>query len=163
MTEHFPNFDEAITQLRDWLSANKLPAEIGWVFCEDITWYRKRFLVRLPLPADNVSVARAWYETGQRTTDSLRVDVNCNSAGVTFCSVWFSEDSCDAAYWPHKGFRIYQHPAFGQARCTASKLAWRLARACSSLNGNVGPLCDIPYRNYASNQTLHATAAAPST
>jgi hypothetical protein len=146
-----PNFDQAVGQLREWLSAHKLPAEVGWVFCEDITWHRKRFLVRLPLPADNESLARAWYGTGLGIAKSLRIDVNCDSTDVAFCSIWFPEDSCDTAYWPHKGFGIYQHPAFGQARCTASNLFWWFARTWSSANDNTGPLCDIPYRKRASN------------
>ncbi len=161
VTERFPNFDEALAQLREWLSGRKLPAEVGWVFCEDITWYRKRFLVRLPLPADNISVARAWYATGVRVAGAIRFDVNCASSDVTYCSVWFPGDSCDTAYWPHKGFRIHQHPAFGQARCTGPHLFWWFARTWSSLNYNTGPLCDIPYRKYASNQQGGANEGQP--
>jgi hypothetical protein len=156
VNESCPIFDAALVLLNNWLVERKLPLHVIWVFYEDLTWYRKAFLLRLPVPPENASLARDWYDTGGRFAKGIRIDVNCFLKDSTVCSVWLPEDSCDLACWPHKEFRIHQHPAFREARSTPSNWLWQLARINSSLNGNTGPFCDIPSRRYVSEKSSQA-------
>ena len=59
------SFDEAKQFFQNFLSEQGLSSDLLWVFGEDIICLPKRFLIKVPLPAENESFAEVCYNIGR--------------------------------------------------------------------------------------------------
>lgn len=93
-----PDFDTALEQFRRFITeVGHAPNELTWVFREDVSTFRRRVLIKVPLPADNEQVARARYEQGRRLGIGVCLDVFCRLGPVLCCTTWFVENLEESA------------------------------------------------------------------
>ena len=92
------NFDEAKQFFQNFLSEQGLSSDLLWVFGEDIICLPNRFLIKVPLPAENESFARACYDIGRERDLGLCLHVFCLLDRRPCCYVQLPEDELDAQY-----------------------------------------------------------------
>jgi hypothetical protein len=85
-----PDFDAALEQFRNFIAqVGHAPGALVWVFREDVSTYRRRVLIKVPVPADNERVARARYEQGRTVGVGVCLDVFCRLGSALCCTTWF--------------------------------------------------------------------------
>src|SRR5215207_6044566 len=96
--EALPTFAEATEQLRAFLRSQQLSAEPLWVFREDVTSYKQRFLVKEPLPPENQGLVELFYERGRQRGYGVRLEVLCVLGKRPCCYIWLPKDRMEAEY-----------------------------------------------------------------
>ena len=92
------SFDEAKLFFQNFLSEQGLSSDLLWVFGEDIICLPKRFLIKVPLPAENESFAEACYNIGVERNFGIGLTAFCLLDGQPCCYVQLPEDDLDAQY-----------------------------------------------------------------
>jgi hypothetical protein len=92
------NFLEAKQFFQNFLSEQGLSSDLFWVFGEDVISLPKRFLIKVPLPAENESFAEACYDIGLKRDFGLCLHAFCLLDGRPCCYVQLPEDDLDAQY-----------------------------------------------------------------
>lgn len=92
------SFDEAKQFFQNFLSEQGLSSDLLWVFGEDIICLPKRFLIKVPLPAENESFAEICYNVGRERDFGICLHAFCLLDGRPCCYVWLPEDDLDAQY-----------------------------------------------------------------
>ena len=92
------NFPEAKQFFQNFLSEQGLSSDLLWVFGEDIICLPKRFLIKVPLPAENESFAEACYNIGVERNFGLGLTAFCLLDGRPCCYVELPKDDLDAQY-----------------------------------------------------------------
>jgi hypothetical protein len=93
-----PPFDEGLASFLALLDAEGFRTDILWAFREDVTNCRRDYWVRVPLPQENASLARRYYEFGKRKGLGVTLDVLCRLGGRPVCYVWVPGDPLAASY-----------------------------------------------------------------
>ncbi len=73
-----------------------MPADLFWVFREDVLPHQHHILVKEPLPKENERIAASIYERGVQRDLGVRLDALCVLGERTCCYVWLPEDHMDA-------------------------------------------------------------------
>jgi hypothetical protein len=129
MTAPIPGFEAALAQFRRFVAdVGHSPRGLFWVFREDVSTYRRRALIKLPLPADNEQVARTRYEHGRRLGIGVCVDGFCRLGADLCCTTRFVSDLEESARRLCGGPKLsVPSPAdLAVARPVRSKLVWAL-------------------------------------
>src|SRR5687767_5352730 len=91
-------FREAKEFFQNFLSEQGLSSDLLWVFGEDIICLPKRFLIKVPLPAENESFAETFYNIGVERDFGVCLYAFCLLDGRPCCYVQLPEDDLDAQY-----------------------------------------------------------------
>ena len=54
--QEIPPFDEAIKQFQDFIAKQQISTDLLWVLREDVSSYKRRILIKQPLPAENLKI-----------------------------------------------------------------------------------------------------------
>lgn len=92
------SFDEANQVFQNFLSEQGLSSDLLWVFGEDIICLPKRFLIKVPIPAENESFAKVCYDIGRERDFGLCLHAFCLLDGRPCCYVQLPKDDLDAQY-----------------------------------------------------------------
>ena len=92
------NFHEAKQFFQNFLSEQGLSSDLLWAFGEDIICLPKRFLIKVPLPAENESFAQACYDIGRERDFGLCLHAFCLLGGRPCCYIQLPKDDLDAQY-----------------------------------------------------------------
>ncbi len=92
------NFDEAKQFFQNFLSGQGLSSDLLWVFGEDVVSLENRFLIKVPLPAENESFSEALYNVGRERDLGLCLHAFCLLDRRPCCYVQLPEDDLDAQY-----------------------------------------------------------------
>jgi hypothetical protein len=92
------NFHEAKQFFQNFLSEQGLSSDLLWVFGEDIICLPKRFLIKVPLPAENESFAEVCYNIGLERNLGLCLHAFCLLDGRPCCYIELPKDDLDAQY-----------------------------------------------------------------
>ena len=92
------NFSEAKQLFQNFLFEQGLSSDLFWVFGEDIVCLPKRFLVKVPLPAENEALAEALFDIGVERDFGLGLQAFCLLDGRSCCYVQLPGDDLDAQY-----------------------------------------------------------------
>ncbi len=91
-------FDEAKQVFQNFLSTQGLSSDLLWVFGEDVIALEKRFLIKVPLPAENECLARVCYDIGRKRDLGLCLHAFCLLDEQPCCYIQLPEDDLDAHY-----------------------------------------------------------------
>ena len=85
----FTTFEEAVASLRRFLNENGHPADLFWVFRDDV-WKRSPtdVLLKYPVPRENTLLAQKVFDEG-RERGLVDVRAVANAAGKVAVTVWF--------------------------------------------------------------------------
>lgn len=119
-------FDAALERFRQFDAGQGLPAQVVWVFREDVTSRRRRIAVRWPVAPDNEAVARKRYGVAVRRGLGLRLEVLCLLGGVSCCTIWVPNDDLDASYAMLSGLKLSVPTNPITARPARKGLTWWL-------------------------------------
>lgn len=92
------NFREAKQLFQNFLSEQGLSSDLLWVFGEDVICLPNHFLVKVPLPAENESLAKSLFDVGVERNFGLGLTAFCLLDGKPCCYVQLPEDDLDAQY-----------------------------------------------------------------
>ena len=92
------SFYEAKQFFQNFLSKQGLSSDLLWVFGEDVISLENRFLIKVPLPAENESFAQACYDIGLERDFGLCLHAFCLLDGRPCCYVELPKDDLDAQY-----------------------------------------------------------------
>lgn len=90
------SFDEALAQFRGFLSSQGLSNGLVWVFREEVICQRERIFIKTPVPAENVVLAKACYELGQKRNFGVNIHAFCLFEPHPCCYIVLPEDGVDA-------------------------------------------------------------------
>jgi hypothetical protein len=131
MTAPIPDFEAALKQFRHFVAdVGHSPRGLLWIFREDVSTYRRRVLIRTPLPADNEQVARTRYEHGHNLGIGVCVNGFCQLGADLCCTTWFVSDLEESARRLCGGLKL-SVPAPADlvvARPIRTKLVWAVRR-----------------------------------
>jgi hypothetical protein len=129
MISTIPDFATAVERFRALITQVGHPAsELIWVFREDVSTYRRRVLVKVPIPDNNEQVARIRFEQGRSLGIGVCLDVYCRLGTALCCSTWFVEDLEESGRRLCSGLKLCV-PAPGDlvvARPVRNGFIWRL-------------------------------------
>jgi hypothetical protein len=91
-----PPFEEAIKEFQCFIAKQGLSADLLWVFREDISFFKRRILIKQPLPEGNSKTAEALYKRGCREKNGIRLEVLCLLGEKPCCYVWVPKDMDEA-------------------------------------------------------------------
>jgi hypothetical protein len=124
MAPSIPDFDEALSQLRVFLtSLGHSPGELAWIFREDVSTRGGRALIKVPLPPGNERLARDRYEQGRGLGVGVCLEVFCRLGRALCCTCWFVRDTEESAYRlcsgreAIRGDRTPQRPSHTEQAC----------------------------------------------
>jgi hypothetical protein len=92
------NFHEAKQFFQNFLFEQGFSSDLLWVFGEDIIYLPKRFLIKVPLPAENETFAEACFNVGRERDFGLCLHTFCLLDGRPCCYVQLPKDDLDAQY-----------------------------------------------------------------
>jgi hypothetical protein len=92
------SFLEAKQDFQNFLVGQGLSSNLLWVFGEDIICLPKRFLIKVPLTAENEHFAEACYNIGRKRDFGICLHAFCLLDGRPCCYVQLPEDDLDAQY-----------------------------------------------------------------
>ena len=92
------SFLGAKQNFQKFLVGQGLSSDLIWVFAEDIICLPKRFLIKMPLPAQNKSFAEVCYNMGRERDLGICLHAFCLLNRRPCCYVQLPEDDLDAQY-----------------------------------------------------------------
>jgi hypothetical protein len=92
------NFRETKQDFQRFLSTQGLSSEILWIFREDLVCLPNRFLVKVPLPENNETLAESFFNTGRERNFGICLHGFCLLDGKVCCYVQLPDDNLDAQY-----------------------------------------------------------------
>ncbi len=131
MVSPIPDFDTAVARLRNFIQeVGHPPGELVWVFREDVSTYRRRVLIKIPLPVENERVARRRFEEGRRVGIGVCLSVFCRLGDAYCCTTWFVSDLEESARKLCYGLKLsVPAPAdLDSARAVQGRLVWAVRR-----------------------------------
>jgi hypothetical protein len=125
-----PSFDGAVARLRRFAESQGASADLFWVFREYVTTFRDAECIRVPVPAENAELARAYYEFGRDQALGVTLGVLCQLGGRSACYVWVPSDESEAEYrLQGRGLKLCVHKGRGGTNRSGvpvqSYLAWK--------------------------------------
>ena len=97
MTET-PPFADALPSFLRFVDEQGFSTDLLWVFREDVTNCRRDIWVRVPVPAENVELAREYYDLGRQQGLGVTLELLCRVDDQSACFVWVPKDEIDASY-----------------------------------------------------------------
>jgi len=91
-------FREAKQDFQKFLSEQGLSSDVVWIFREDVICLPNRFLIRVPIPAENETFAEACFDVGRERDFGICLHAFCLLDGRPCCYVQLPEDDIDAQY-----------------------------------------------------------------
>ncbi len=119
-----PEFPEAIDRFKRFLVARSSPADLAWVFREDLYSPSGRYRVHYPVPADNLALA-AWAYGEGRSCGTVRLDAVCRVGLVTAATEWFPVTPEHLVQGMPEGLALSVRTLITQGTPVRSHLAWR--------------------------------------
>jgi hypothetical protein len=89
-------FDKAIREFECFIAKQGLSTDLLWVFREDISSFKRRILIKEPLPEGNLNMAEALYKRGCAEKKGIRLEVLCLLGARPCCYVWVPRDRDEA-------------------------------------------------------------------
>jgi hypothetical protein len=144
-----PTFAEAVVRLRGFLLSQKLSSQPLWVFREDVTSYKRRVLVKEPVPPENQKLVELYYELGRQRGYGVRIEVLCLLHKRPCCYIWLPQDRMDAEYalMLFSSLIISVPTELPEARPVTSELKWRAYRWHDEKSGLPLLVDRVPRRN----------------
>jgi hypothetical protein len=133
-----PSFGEVLPQFLRFVKREGYSTDLVWVFGEEVTNCRRRYWIRVPVPGDNLPLAREYYEYGRRKGLGVSLEVLCRLEGRSVCYVWVPEDQEAASYAMMGGdlhFKVFSDAPFAGA--IHSRVAWWCLSRLNSWRGCV--------------------------
>ena len=90
------SFQQATEELRNFLVSQRQPADIQWIFREDIFQHKRLVFLRWPLPKGNGELAKELYGQGRNKGLGLALEALCFEGKWAFCYVLVPEDESAA-------------------------------------------------------------------
>jgi hypothetical protein len=93
------NFEESLSEFREFLRKNDYPEKVIWVEPEDILLSGHRFLyVRAPVPEINEQHVRQLYDVSQGNKTGILFETICAVKDATYAFAWMPRDATEAEY-----------------------------------------------------------------
>jgi hypothetical protein len=129
------HFDEATSAFREFLSKQRRPQAIEWVFREDVLQVARWKYIRVPLPRENAERAKTLYMAGVERGLGVAIDAFSHSANVTYAWIFVPWDNTDAEYSMvgSEHLKLSVPETVTSARIVRSAVAWSLLRFRASL------------------------------
>ena len=101
-----PDFEEAVSSLRQFLMENGHPAKIVWIFRDDL-WKRSvsEVFVRVPSQPKNLALAKKVFNEG-RTKGLVDVHAVAIAGDAAAATVWFPRTSDDEIQGWDRGMKL---------------------------------------------------------
>jgi len=131
-----------------------------WVFREDITWYKMRFFVKLPLPAENEIMAARLYERACIKGLGVSMEVFCQIESDPYCYIWLPEDSRQAELALVSGLKLSVPTKVITAQRVFNPLLWWALKKLGKSSSAVGWLDRVPERSVPTKEE-HALTSSP--
>ncbi len=107
MISMIPNFETAFERFHAFVSDLGHPArELVWVFREDVSTYKRRVLVKIPIPNTNEQIARIRFEQGRSLGIGVCLEVYCRLGRALCCCTWFVESFEESARLLCSGLKL---------------------------------------------------------
>ena len=91
-----PPFEEAVKESQWFIANQRLSTDLLWVFREDLSSFKRRILIKEPLPKDNREMAAALYKWGCQEKNGIRLEILCLLGAKLCCYVWVPRDMDEA-------------------------------------------------------------------
>lgn len=92
------SFDEALDDFRQFILSQKLPAQLIWIFSEDVIFQNEHIFIKTPVFGENALFARKCYELGQKRNFGVSLQGFCLFESQLCCYIYLPEDEVDAQY-----------------------------------------------------------------
>ena len=101
-----PEFEDALTSFREFLTHNGHPAEIVWIFRDDL-WKRSltEVFVRIPSQPKTLALARKVFDEG-RTKGLVDVHAIAIADNTVVATVWFPRSDADEIQGWSRGMKL---------------------------------------------------------
>ena len=144
-----PTFNDAVRQLKSFLTRQNISNDLLWIFREDVASYNLRLCVKEPLPSGNEKLVESLYKRGLRRDLGIRLDVLCLLGMRPCCYIWLPKDQEDAAYalLLMSKFIISAPTEMPHARPVKNRLAWWAYKLLGEQSGWRDMADRVPHRN----------------
>lgn len=94
----YPNFDDAIEQLQDFLRGQSLSSRIQWIGAEDCALEDKQLYVRLREPLVAEGEVRAVYAAAVQRVLGVKLAILCEAENMACCYVFAPSTELEAEH-----------------------------------------------------------------
>jgi hypothetical protein len=92
------NFLESKQDFQRFLSEQGLSSEVLWIFREDLVCLPKRFLVKVPLPKNNETLAETFFNIGRERNFGICLHAFCLLNEKVCCYIQLPDDDLESQY-----------------------------------------------------------------
>lgn len=148
-----PDFDTAVERFKGFLVQQCLGTDILWIFREDAAAVKRGISVKVPLLAENESLARRYYSYGQERGLGLCIQMLCVLESRPCCFIWVPTDQTDAGCAMISGLKMSIPVERINARAVRSSCIWKIRRHLAKRSNmqwildQLPARADIPQRN----------------
>ncbi|HEY6018457.1 MAG TPA: hypothetical protein VIY48_00720 [Candidatus Paceibacterota bacterium] len=145
-----PEFAVAVSTCRQFLAEQGYAGELLWVFRDDL-WVRgqNNVVMRLPLPAENASLAEKIYGEG-RERGLVKIEAVTVAGGHVAATVWFPKFPEEALQGWSQGLKLSIRQPLPIAKVVGC-FRWRMIKCLAGYQRYQRYECSIGSRHWAAS------------